>query len=248
MEKEGIGDPSTTVIANLPQAITSAFEEGKGPLSRRPWDPDSVNLNIVQRALRSIASRVADGHVLSLQKQRYLKLDGVFSPNMNRPSASDDSTSRKEANADLMAVSRPLHSPNPFISEIFKLSFEVYPSLDLDKTVRTDHNRTPLGIIHRHGPYPTLHVGLVEYNTYLRRSVVYIYQRRTILATQSERQPQTTISKPLPPLRPFTAKIPWRGKNILVKLPPVAPASASIEGNNESLADHKSGIGPIDGK
>ena len=212
-------------FSNPRQIKTSSVKERKSPLPGPSKEPDDANLNLVQRTLRSMASRVENGHVLSLEKQKRRNLDLLLKEkkplNIKNP---PNSLPRKDLDKK-NSTDRLSSSPNPLVSETFDLSFEVTPWLDLDMAGPSLPTR------HRHGPYPTLRIGAVEHMEYPWRTDLYLDLRRMNLARQR------TIIEPLPPLPapPLRVKIPWKGKHIIVKLPPVSPASVSIKRTSDSL-------------
>jgi hypothetical protein len=172
-----------------------------------------------------MASRIENGHVLSLEKQKRqnsdLLLKGEKPLNIEKPSKLlPRKDSDKENNSDRLSF-----SPNPFVSKTFELSFEVTPWLDLDMAGPSLPTR------HRHGPYPTLRIGAVEHMEYPRRTGSHLDLRSVNLA----RQPIISEPLPPPPASPLKVKIPWKGKNIMVKLPPVDTRSVSINLKSYSL-------------
>ena len=206
------------------QIKTSSAEERKSPLPGLSKEPNVANLNFVQRTLRSMSSRVKNGHVLPLEKQKRQNLDPLLEEknplNIKFPS---NSLPRKVPDKKNSA-NRLSPSPNPFVSETFKVSFEVW--LDLDMTGPS------VPIIHRHGPYPTLRVEAMEFVEYPWGTDFHSYIRRKVPAQQP------SIIEPLPPLpaSPLTVRIPWKDKYIRVRLPPVNPASVSTERKSDSPA------------
>lgn len=237
-DKEGIANAS---ISKPLQVKCSDSKVRKSFLLGPTKDPTDANLNLVQRTLQSMASRVVGGHVLSLEKQRHRKLDGTYPVKTKPPSASDDSLSRNDLSGGSNTTEPLAHPPNPFVSNIFRLSFELTPWRDLYNPA---HNESYLMTKVRHGPYPVLHVWLLEHGIYPLRSIAHIEKRR--IMRERQRQQRIPTPPPLPPL--FKAKIPWRGKNILVKLPPGTSASASIERKNEPYDDVKAVTGVLDEK
>jgi hypothetical protein len=185
-----------------------------GPESSLPGptiQQDDASLNHIQRTLRSMALRVVNGHVLPLGKQ-HRKLDHIQTRNIDYPSAPDDSIlgdeSRKKSSTDRSATSSKTVS-YPFVSESFKLSFEVRPRLDLDRA--KSYRSLTRGRIHRHGPYPTLNIGLLEYEI----------DPNTRLGRQSMAMEPLRLATPLSPPLSLRIKIPWKDKFISVRLPPV---------------------------
>jgi hypothetical protein len=164
-------------------------------------------------------SRVENGHVLSLERQKRQKVSLLLQENKlhnmeNRSKLLPGKDSDKERNTDRLPS-----SPNTFVSEKFELNFEITPLLNLDMTIPRHL------IIHRHGPYPTLGIGRVETKEYPRITGVQLIFREENL----------TIVEPLP--TPLKIRVPWRGKNIIVRLPPVLPAmpaSVPVQGNSDS--------------
>ena len=218
-------------FSNSHQNKTSSAEEGQGPVPRRPKEAEDVTLNLVQRALRSMASRVENGHVLSLAEQKRRKSKLLLKvekpPNTSKPSGSlPRNGPSKESSTDRT----PSSSPGPFVSETFSLSFQPMPWLDLDMAGP--------GIVtrHRHGPYPTLRIGIVEYDEYpwetdhisvlLRRMRL---ARKPVVEESPPPPPRPPLTPPPPPASPLKVKIPWKNKYIMVKLPPVDPTLSSIE-------------------
>jgi hypothetical protein len=196
-EADGRGNNKVS-LSNPHQINTSRAEERKSPLPGPSEEPDNVNLNLVQRTLRSMASRVENGHVLSLEKQKRRNLDlllkGKEPLNIQNPSNSlPRNDSGKENSTDRLSS-----SPNPFVSETFELSFEVTPWLDLDMAGPS------LLTIHRHGPYPTLRIEAVEHMEY-PRTALNLGLRRTNLV----RRPIIIESLPPPPTSALRVKIPW---------------------------------------
>jgi len=208
-------------------------------------EPDDANLNLVQKIFRSMSSRVENGHVLSLDRQKHRNLDfllkGKEPLNIKIPSKSlPRKDSDKENSSDRLS-----YSPNPFVSQTFELSFEVTHWLDLDM----DGPSFPT--IHRHGPYPILRIGVVEHIKYPRRTYLHVdtdshadtdsdadtdshADTNSRIDTDSHvdlhrlnltRQPIIVVEPlPLPPASRLRVKIPWKGKFIVVKLPPVNAA------------------------
>jgi hypothetical protein len=224
-KSEADGRSNNVVSFSDPRKFkTSSTEERKSPLLGSSKEPDDANLNLVQRTLRSMASRVENGHVLSLEKQKRrnvdLLLQGKNLLNMKFPS---NSLPRKRKDSDKENSTDGLpSSPNPFVSKTFKLSFEVW--LDLDVAGPS------MLTIRRHGPYPTLGVGPMEHVEYPWRTDLHSYICRKNLA----RQPSIIEPLPQPPASPLNVRIPWKDKHITVRLPPVSPASASIERKSDS--------------
>ncbi|RDL30186.1 uncharacterized protein BP5553_10464 [Venustampulla echinocandica] len=212
-------------FSNQLQIKTSDAGEKKSPLPRPSKEPDDAYLNLPQRILGSMASRIENGHVLSLEKQKRKNLNLLLKgkkllniENLSKLSLRKDSD--KENSSDRLSF-----SPNPFVSETFELSFEVTPWLDLDMAGPSLPTRN------RHGPYPTLRIGAVEHMEYPRGTSFHLAQCRVDLA------PQPIILEPLspPPASPLKVKIPWKGKYIMVKLPPVDPPSVSIKRKSDSI-------------
>jgi hypothetical protein len=164
-----------------------------------------------------MASRVENGHVLSLEKQKLRKLDLLIEEKqpLNIKNQSN-LLSRKDSDEE-NSTNRLSSSPNPFLPTTIKFSFEAMPWLDLDMTGPS------LATIHRHGPYPTLHIGIVEHIEYPWRTDLDLNLGRTDFA------PQPTIIEPLspplppPPAPPLKVKIPFKDKFIMVRLPPANP-------------------------
>jgi hypothetical protein len=96
--------------------------------------------------------------------------------------------------------------------------------MNLDMTIPTQL------ITHRHGPYPTLRIWAVEQTDFPRST------RSCVRMRMMDGEGDPTIVEPLhtPPGSQFRVRIPWRGKNIIVQLPPVPPASVSVHGNSDS--------------
>ena len=222
-EADGRGNNKVS-FSNPRQIKTSSAEERKSPLPGPSKEPEDANLNLVQRTLCLMALRLENGHVLFLEKQKHrnsdLLLKGEKPLNIKNPS---DSLPRNGPDKE-NSTDRPSSSPNPFVSETFELSFQVTPWLDLDMAGPSLLTR------HRHGPYPTLRVGAVEHTEYPRRTGLHLEFRRMNFA----RQPIIIESLPPPPASPLRVKIPWKGKYIMVRLPPVSPASASIKRKSDS--------------
>ena len=209
-------------FSNPHQNKTSSAEEGQAPLPKPPKEPEDVTLNLVQRALRSMASRVENGHVLSLAEQKRrkskLRLKVEKPPNISKPS---DSLPRNDLSKKNSSDQTP-SSPGPFVSETFSLSFQPMPWLDLDMAGPGIETR------HRHGPYPTLGIGILEYDVYREKTdLLSVLLRRMHVAQQLV----VTESRPPPraPASPLKVKIPWKDKYIMVRLPPVGPTSSRIK-------------------
>ena len=205
------------------QIKTSSAEEIKGPLPGSSKEPNDANLNFLQRTLRSMASRVENGHVLPLEKQKRRNFDLLLEEknplNIKFPS---NSLPRKVSDKKNTA-NRISPSPNPFVSETFKVSFEV--CLDLDMTGPS------FPITYRHGPYPTLRVEAMEYVKYPWGTDLHSYICKIPVQQPSIVEPVTPL-----PASPLRARIPWKDKYIIVRLPPVSPASVSIERKSDSTA------------
>jgi hypothetical protein len=167
-----------------------------------------------------MAYRVVNGHVLPLEKQRDRKLNLTLQEkeklDTNRVFVSDDSVSRKNSGKGSGSSDRPSPPQNPFVSETFELSFKVTRLVGLNLAT---WNTSKFPTRHRHGPYPILHIGMVEHNAFPRITGIHLDYREMILA----REP--TVIEPLPPPPPLKVRIPWRGKFIRVILPPTNPAS-----------------------
>ena len=118
--------------------------------------------------------------------------------------------SDKESKSDRMSF-----PSNPFVSETFELSFKVSPCL-----VNWD----------MYGPYPKPPIASVEEQMDDSRRIgsVNLDPSRANLAEQP------IILEPLPPPAPppLRVKIPWKGRNISVRLPPVDQRSVPSERNN----------------
>jgi hypothetical protein len=172
-----------------------------------------------------MASSVVNGHVLSLKKQRQrksdLKVEEKQKLNINLWPPSDNSISTKALGRRSSVIGPPSASPNPFVSETFGLSFEVRQWLDSD---REEQDNPTVDKRCRHGPYPNLHVWLLEHDVYRLTPARRIWLQKKMMP---ERQP--AIIEPLPPPPRLSVKIPWRGKNIIVRLPPANSFSASTE-------------------
>jgi hypothetical protein len=162
-----------------------------------------------------MAHRVVNGHVLPLEKQQdrksNLTLQEKGKLDINHRLASD----KESANTD-----HPSPPLNLFSLDTFDRGFKIIPRVDLGIRVR-DGPKLPQR--HRHGPYPTLRLGIVMHDAFIN------LDPRGIRI-----MPLPTVIEPLPP-PPLNIKIPWRGKNILVKLPPAKPATELALRRTESL-------------
>lgn len=190
-----------------------------------PKDLSDASPDLVQRTLFSMASSVVNGHVLSLRKQRQrksdLKVEEKQKFNINLWSPSDNSISTKALGERPSTSGPPSASPNPFVSETFRLSFEVRQWLDSD---REEQDNSTVDKSCRHGPYPNLHVWFLEHDVYRLTPARRIWLQKKMMP---ERQPAIIEPLPMPPR--LSVKIPWRGKNIIVRLPPANSFSASTE-------------------
>jgi len=204
------------------QIKPSSFEERYSPLPGQPKGGDDAKLNLVQKTLRSMASRVENGHVLSLERQKRRKVSLLLEEKKARNMESRSKLLARKDSDKERSTDRLSSPPNPFVSEKFELSFEITPRLNLDMTAPRRL------IIHRHGPYPTLRIWAVEHKDFPRST------RSDVRMRMMDGEGEPTIVEPLhtPPGSPFRALIPWRGKNIIVRLPPVAPASVSVQDNS----------------
>lgn len=181
--------------------------------------------NLVQRTLFSMASSVVNGHVLSLKKQRQrksdLKVEEKQKLNINLWSPSDNSISTKALGKRSNAIGPPSAPSSPFVSETFRLSFEVRQWLDSD---REEQDNSIMDKRCRHGPYPNLHIWLLEHDVYRLTPARRIWLQKKMMPEQ-----QPAMIEPLPPPPSLSVKIPWRGKNIIVRLPPANSFPASTE-------------------
>lgn len=172
-----------------------------------------------------MASSVVNGHVLSLRQQRQRKSDLKVKEkqklNMNLWSPSGNSISTRALRKPSSTIGPPSASPNPCVSETFRLSFEVRQWLDSDREEQ-DNSTTDKRC--RHGPYPNLHVWVLEHDVYRLTPARRIWLQKKMMP---ERQPTIVEPLPLPPR--LSVKIPWRGKAIIVRLPPANSFSASTE-------------------
>jgi hypothetical protein len=206
------------------QIKPSSFEERYSPLPGQPKGGDDARLNLVQKTLRSMASRVENGHVLSLERQKRRKVDRLLEENRAHNMESRSKLLARKDSEKERSTDRLSSPPNPFVSENFELSFEITPRLNLDMTIPTQL------ITHRHGPYPTLRIWAVEHTDFPRST------RSCVRMRMMDGEGDPTIVEPLhtPPGSQFRVRIPWRGKNIIVQLPPVPPASVSVHGTSDS--------------
>lgn len=202
-------------FSNSGQIKTSSSEERRKPLLGTSTGPDYADLNLVQRTLHSMAYRVVNGHVLPLEKQQdrksNLTLQEKEKLDTNRRLASD----KESTNTD-----RPSPPPNPFSLETFDMGFKATLCVGLGIRVPSV---LKLPQRHRHGPYPILRLGVVQHDAFINLDC-----RRIRIV------PEPTVIDPLPP-PPLNIRIPWRGKNILVKFPPAKPAAVLPLRRTESL-------------
>lgn len=209
-------DSNKVYFSDHLQTKTSDAEGNKSPLPRPSKEPDDAYLNIVQRILRPMVSKLENGHVLSLGKQKRQNLDflhrGKKPLNIKNPSKLlPRKESDKENSSSLLSF-----SPKPLVSKTFELSFEVTPLLNL-------HMVGPsLPTSHRHGPYPTLRIRSVEYIEDPWTTSYHLHWGR-------RRQPLILEPLPSPPASPLKTRIPWKSSYIRVKLPPANPPSVSIK-------------------
>jgi hypothetical protein len=219
-------DNDKELLSKTRQTKSSSTVERKSSFHEPSKEPDDPNLNFIQRTLRSMASRVENGHVLSLEEQKVRNRDLLLKEkrplNIEKPSKwLPRKDSNKEESTDQLLSLR-----NPFVSEYFELSFEVTPWLDLDMT------GPGLIRIHRHGPYPTLCIREVEHREYPRRTGLTLGLPGGVGFT---RQPTIIEPLPLPPAPSSRIKVPYKGKHIIVKLPPADPAWVASKKNSDSL-------------
>jgi hypothetical protein len=206
------------------QIKPSSVEERYSQWPRQPKGRDDARLNLVRKTLRSVAPTVENRHVLSLETQKRRKVSRLLEDQKAHDMESRSKLLARKDSDKERSTDRLSSLPNTFVSANFELSFEITPRLNLDMTMPRQI------IIHRHGPYPTLRIWAVEHKDFPRTSRSHIRLR------MMDGEAEPTIVEPLhtPPGSQFRAKIPWRGKNIIVRLPPVPPASVSVQGNSNS--------------
>lgn len=229
-------------------------EDRKDPLSGSLKELEDANLNFVQRAILLMASRVENGHVLSLEKQKLRNL-GLSRRRKSQPNNNkfllNSSPQKKLDKAEtdrLLSSPDPLAPCNPFVSKTFEFSFGRW--LDLDIAAPS------IPIVSRHGPYPTLGVGVIEHvgypyypwrtdlDTDIRRMNLAqrptTVERPAIIEPPSIKKPPAIIKALSPPPEPQSrrVKVPWKGKTITVKLPPASRKVVPIEPKSDSLGTH----------
>ncbi len=117
-EADGVGNDK--VLLSNPRQIKSPITvESKSSLPKLSKELDNTNLNFIQRTLRSIASRVENGHVLSLEEQRRRNLDLLLKEEkpLNIKKLLN-SLLRKDLNKEKI-TNRLSPLTNPFVSETF---------------------------------------------------------------------------------------------------------------------------------
>ncbi len=207
------GKSSESIKTKPPTPETAKIVLGSDPVRPTP--------NYLQLALRKMASRIRNGHVISLERQRSERLDRI-------PEEREKvSRNRELFSEEPVTSNKPSVAPNPFVSDIFQLSFTVRswlgPLLD-EYLAGPDPYRG-----YFHGPYPTLQLEKLEFQRGLylsERGYIQAIKMKVQLydtSVQKKEVPgsQPTAIEPLPPPSQFKVKIPWRGRRcIVVNLPP----------------------------
>jgi len=194
------------LFSNQLQFKISAAEEKKSPLPRPSKEPDD-NLK-----LGSVASRIENEHVIPLTKQELHDLSLLLKRDTRSNKTSTSKLLKRKGLDEENDSDRPIFPPNPYVSEIFELSFEVTPGLDLGMA------------------RPSLLVRAVQERMEYpwRTGYSHIDRAWVNLALLPIK-----LEPPLPPplgASPLNTRIPWKGNSFIrVRLPPVKIPSVAIK-------------------
>jgi len=199
-------------------------------------NPSAAPLNFVQRTLHSMTARLKNGHIMSLEKQRLHRESHILEDGEGVSVKKITQLEKRKTN------SASLNSPSPFVANTFQLSFEV----DRWSTPQWDEYTAESSLQKKnfHGPYPTLHIWLLEDDTYHRLKHYVLHIRRSIQEQNERNGPELaglaqaaphagTTEVTLPPI--LQVKIPWRGRNIMVRLPAMPPAPSTTQEERNTI-------------